>query len=211
MQVTRFFRTTSSMNGTLFNMMGKSITIRQSVILGMGCGMVFMMALRTDNFMLLALAIIPLMLGIMRTKTMTADEYVMSLLSYAIGGGSTKKIKASRRKITSKRAPSKRIGIRDEDVKKVAKTDTIMKVPVMDKKKSIRLSLTILDKNGEAYANQFVSVYMDDSRVGAVSTDAVGKTAVTVIPGKFGMHKLRVMPRSGDKPLLDGVVEFVDE
>lgn len=211
MQATRFFRTMSSMDGTLFNVMGRHISIRQSAILGTGCGIVLMAALRFGDPMIVPFVIIPLVFGIARTRTMTADEYVMSLLSYGMGGGSTKKIKANRAVAVAKKVPSARLGLRPEDVKKISKTETIMKIPVIDKRKPVRLNVTILGHDGTQYSNKFVSIYMDDVRVGAVSTDGTGKTAVTVVPGKFGTRTLKVMPRNGDEPLLNGVVEFVDE
>lgn len=201
------------MDGTLFNTMGRSVTIRQSAILGVGCGIVLMLVLQTENIYLIPFLLVPIIFGVVRTKTMTADQYLLTLLSYGMNGrSSTKRIKTNKVDIMAKRVPSRRLGLHPEDVKKVtSKTETIMKIPVIDKRKQVRLNVTILGPDGTAYANQFVSIYMDNIRVGAVSTDSTGKTAVTVIPGKLGTRALRVMPRNSDKPLLDGMVEFVDE
>lgn len=214
LQHTRFFRTLSSMDGTLFNVLGKGITIRQAAILGVGCGFIVMMALRTENMFLIPLVLIPIIFGIVRTKTMTADQYISTLLSYSIhGGSSTKRIKVNRAGIMAKKIPSQRLGLHQENVKKTTKKkeEIIMKIPVIDKRKPVRLNVTILGHDGLPYANQFVSIYMDNIRIAAVSTDSTGKTAVTVIPNKFGVKSLRVMPRNSDDPLLDGMVEFVDE
>ena len=214
LQHTRFFRTLSSMDGTLFNILGKGITIRQAAILGVGCGFIVMMAIRTENMFLIPLALIPIIFGIARTKTMTADQYISTLLSYSMhGGSSTKRIKVNRAGIMAKKIPSQRLGLHQENVKKMTKKkeEIIMKIPVIDKRKPVRLNVTILGHDGLPYANQFVSIYLDDIRIAAVSTDSTGKTAVTVIPNKFGVKSLRVMPRNSDDPLLDGMVEFVDE
>ena len=211
MQQTRFFRSMSTMDSALFTVMGRQISIRQTAVLGLGAGIVLLLALREENFLIVPLIIIPFIFGFARTKTMTADEYIMSILSFHLGGGSTKRIKAKRVATATRKVPSMRLGLRKEEVKKVEKTETIIKIPVIDKFKPIRLNLTILGVDGTQYANQFVTVYLDDERVGAVSTDGTGQMAVTVVPGKIGTRKLRVMPRNGDTPLLDGVVEFVDE
>ena len=214
LQHTRFFRTLSSMDGTLFNVLGKGITIRQAAILGVGCGFIVMMALRTENMFLIPLVLIPIIFGVARTKTMTADQYISTLLSYSMhGGSSTKRIKVNRAGIMAKKIPSQRLGLHQENVKKMTKKkkEIIMKIPVIDKRKPVRLNVTILGHDGLPYANQFVSIYLDDIRIAAVSTDSTGKTAVTVIPNKFGVKSLRVMPRNSDDPLLDEMVEFVDE
>ena len=216
-QQTRFFRTLSSMDGSLFTILGKPITIRQACILGLGCGIILMLVLQTENYFLIPLMLIPAIFGFARTKTMTADEYIITLLLFAMNGGlSTKRIKENKSVANTKRVPSKRLGMQHEEVVNVSGEDkiatkTLMKIPVIDKRRAIRLNVTILGYDGTTYANQFVSIYLDDVRVGAVSTDSTGKTAVSVIPKKLGTHTLRVMPRNGDDPLLDGVVEFVNE
>ena len=211
-QQTRFFRTLSSMDGTLFNAMGKGISIRQSGIIGLGCGTILMLALQTENPFVIPLVLIPVIFGVARTKTMTADQYIVALLSYGLNGGSsTKRIKANKAGIMAKKVPSRRLGLRPETIKKVSKTKTIMKIPVIDKRRPVRLNVKISGHDGTPYSNQFVTIYMDNVRVGAVSTDTTGKTAVTVIPGKLGTRALKVMPRNSDEPLLNGMVEFVDE
>ncbi len=204
----------SSFDDVLFSGIGKGITIRQMLVLGIGCGAVMLMVLRSGpspDITFLPLIIIPIIFGIARTKTMTADEFLMSAMAYAVAGGSTKKIKAQRSASVAKQSPSMRLGLKQEQTKKVTKIETIRKIPVIDKLKPVRLNITILSADGTQYANKFVSVYMDDSRVAAVSTDGTGKLGVTVVPGKLGTRSLRVMPKDGDDPLLDGVVEFVDE
>ena len=200
------------MDGVLFNTMGKGVSVRQAGILGLGCGTILLSVLSLKQPMLIPLLLIPILLGVIRTKTMTADEYILSLLSYAINKGSTKRIKTNKTVSTAKRVPSNRLGLHPEDIKKVSsKAETIMKIPVIDKRKAVRLNVTILGHDGTAYANQFVSIFIDNIRIGAVSTDGTGKTAVTVVPGKIGTRALKVMPRNGDEPLLNGMVEFVNE
>ena len=204
------------MDGALFSALGKPITMRQAGILGIGCGIILMMAIETEIYYLIPLVIIPILFGFVRTKTMTADEYIITLLVFAINGGSsTKRIKHNKSVAVTKKIPSKRLGMKQEHIVKLAggttEKKTLMKIPVVDKRKAVRLNVTILGHDGTTYANQFVSIYLDDVRVGAVSTDSMGKTAVTVIPKKLGTHTLRVMPKNGDVPLLDGIVEFVDE
>ena len=213
MQQTRFFRTMSSMDDALFSGMGKGISIRQTIILGVGCGIVLLAILYTrgENPFLFPLVIIPIILGVMRTKTMTADAYIMTVLSFATSGGSTKRIKATRRVVNAKRVPSMRMGLKPEEIKSSAVVNTIRKIPVIDTAKPVRLNITIQGPDGSQYSNKFVSVYIDGTRVAAVSTDGTGRLAITVVPKKLGMKKLRVMPKDGDEPLLDGMVEFVDE
>ncbi len=214
-----FFRNTSTINETLYSNPVGQLSVRQTLILGVGCGIILLGAMMTynaesrimDAVYYLPLLIIPLVLGLYKPKVLTMDELLCSIITFAISGSSVRRISRSRPKRTGKARgvgnSSSRMGYNTLECQYVPK-ENMRAVTVADLTKPTRLKLVIQRPDGGAFVNHFVSVYLDGIRVTAMTTDSAGEVEALVTPGTEGVHSLRVVAKGYDEPVMDGKVKF---
>ncbi len=213
-----FFRNTSTLDETLYTSPAGKLSIRQTMILGAGCGIVMLAAMNAYNadndFMdaayYLPFLAIPLVIGLYKPKILTMDELLYSVMLFLINGSSVRQIpkpKRTRGKARAVRNPSRRIGYYSLERQYVQK-ERIRVVTVSDLGKPTRLKLVIQKPDGGAFRNHFVSIYLDGVRVTAMTTDSAGEVEALVTPGTEGNHSLKVMAKGYDEPVIDGDIRF---
>ena len=213
-QETVCFENTSSLEDPIFSGPAGKISLRQAIILGIGCTPILLYSLSTFDFMLLPLIIIPLILGLPRPKILSMDQLVMSLILFYINGSSIKpknKIGKKTKKINaSKKHQSKFLGTSVLQLKDNTKKKTVQikQFTISDFKKPINLKLDLHKPNGESFANHFVEIYLDDKRIGAMTTDVSGQIVATFVPENPGDRRLRIYADKYNEPVIDEIVSF---
>ena len=213
-QETVCFENTSSLEDPIFSGPAGKMSLRQAIILGMGCIPLLLYSLSTFDFMLLPLIIIPLIIGLPRPKILSMDQLVMSLILFYINGPSIKSKDKTRKKPNKVNASNRRqsrflgtdmLRLKDNTKKK---TVQIKKFTISDFKKPINLKLDLHKPNGESFTNHFVEIYLDEKRVGAMTTDVSGQIVATFIPETPGDRRLKIYADKYDEPVIDEIVSF---
>ena len=217
LQETVCFENTSSLEDPIFNSPAGKISLRQAIILGIGCMPILLYSLSTFDFMLLPLIIIPLIIGLPRPKILSMDQLVMSLILFYINGSSikskNKKKKQSKKINSSKKHKSRFLGtnvlqLKDNNKKK---NTQIKQFTVSDFKKPINLKLDLHKPNGDSFVNHFVEIYLDDKRIGAMTTDVSGQIVATFVTENPGDKRLKIYADKHKEPVLDEIVSFCSE
>ena len=215
-----FFKNTSTVDETLYTSPAGKLSIRQTIILGLGCGLVLMGAMsayEADNDFMdavyyLPFLVIPLVIGLHKPNVLTTDELLYSIILFFINGSSVKQISKPKKTkgkggARAVRNPSRRMGYYSLAREYVQK-EKIRVIPVADLGKPTRLKLMIQKPGGGAFKNHFVSIYLDGVRVTAMTTDSAGEVEALVTPGTEGNHSLKVMAKGYDEPVIDGDIRF---
>ena len=210
------------MDETLYSSPAGQLSVRQTLILGVGGGAVLLAALLAynveskimDAVIFLPFLIIPAVLGLHKPKVLTMDELFFSIITFLVSGSSVKQIsKAKRAKRTDRHKGGKidascsSMGYNTLEREYVPKEKT-RTITVTDLAKPRRLKLVIRKPDGEAFVNHFVSIYLDGIRVTAMTTDSTGEVEAVVTPGSEGTHTLKVMAKGYDEPVIDGEIKF---
>ena len=211
------------MDETLYSSPIGRLSVRQTLILGAGFGIILLGAMTAynternimDALIYLPFLIIPAVLGLHKPKVLTMDVLFLSIITFLISGSSVKQIsKAKRTKKTGKARGKKMdtacssMGYNTLEREYVPK-DKVRVVPVADLGKPTRLKLVILKPDGEIFRNHFVSIYLDGIRVTAMTTDSAGEVEAIVTPGSEGTHTLKVVAKGYAEPVIDGEIKFI--
>jgi len=70
------------------------------------------------------------------------------------------------------------------------------------------LKLDLHKPNGSPFVNHFVTIFLDEKRIGAMTTDGTGQIVATFIPKNPGKKKLTIHADKYDDPVLDEIVSF---
>ena len=223
-----FFKNTSTLDETLYSSPLGRISVRQTLILGMGFGVILLAAITEYNanndissaLFYLPFLLIPSILGLHKPKVLTADQMLISMLVFLIHGTSAPQIII--------RTKSKiRRGDKDNKKRSTSEVDSqcesmgyhalitehipnykIRTVTVTDLAKPTRLKLVIRKPDGNAFVNHFVSVYLDGIRITAMTTDSIGEIESIMSPKYEGVHELKVMAKGYVEPVMNGKIRF---
>lgn len=218
MQELVFFRNTATLDETLYSSPAGKLSMRQTLILGVGCGLIMVAAMSAyeasndamDVVYYLPFLAIPMAIGLYKPKILTADELLYSVVLFFIRGSSVRQMPKPKKIPGRARAAgnqSRRMGYYAL-AREYVPREKIRVVTVADPAKPTRLKLVILKPDGGAFVNHFVSIYLDGVRVTAMTTDSAGEVEALVTPGSEGVHRLKVMAKGHDRPVMDGSVKF---
>ena len=217
-----FFKNTSTMDETLYSSPVGGLSVRQTLIIGVGFSIVLLAALMAydaskdimDVVIYLPFLIIPAVLGLHKPKVLTADVLFLSIMTFLISGSSVKQIAKAKRPKGSGKKRGKKVDTSCDSMgyrtlrREFVPKEKMRTFTVTDLAKPTRLKLVIRRPDGEPFVNHFVSVYLDDTRVTAMTTDSVGEVESLVTPGREGTHNLKVVAKGYDKPVMDGKIKF---
>ena len=214
-----FFKNTSTLDETLYASPMGRLSVRQTLIVGGGCGTILLAALGLYGQpggdgagapLILLMLPVPLALGLYKPKILTADQLLFSVVVFLVRNSTGRTAGPRRPGGTDRnvRHSSKHMGYHPLARKPVPR-DKVRIVTVADLARPTRLKLTILRPDGGAFANHFVSIYLDGTRVTAMTTDSAGEVEALVTPGTEGICSLRVAAKGYDRPVLDGRIKFV--
>lgn len=226
MQKLIVFKNTATLDETLYDSPAGRLSVRQSMILGVGCGSILMAALHIFNgttgngldrvfpiLPYLVLLVIPLVLALHRPNVLTMDELTASILMFLIRGSSVKNMTKAKRSGKGGKGKKKVVSQCNSMGYNTLEREFVPKegmrvVTVSDFAKPTRLKLTINRPDGEAFVNHFVSIYLDGIRVTAMTTDSAGEVESIMTPEREGLHELKVVAKGYDKPVMDGKIKF---
>ncbi len=213
-----FFKNTSTLDETLYASPMGRLSVRQALIVGGGCGAILLAALGLYGqpggdgagapFILLMLPA-PLALGLYKPKILTADQLLFSVIVFFARGLSARRVARPKKPGSGGNIRHSRYMGYHPLARKPVPRDKVRIVTVADLARPTRLKLTILRPDGGAFANHFVSIYLDGVRITAMTTDSAGEVEALVTPGTEGICSLRVAAKGYDMPVLDGRIKFV--
>lgn len=218
LQETVCFENTSSLEDPIFSSPAGKLSLRQAIILGLGCTPILLYVLSTFDFVFLPLILIPLVIGIPRPKILSMDQLTLSLILFYVNGPSIKSKNKKKKtyKQQSKRQPSSKfLGTQNfhlqEKQTNKQQNSGIREIKIHDFKKAVNLKLNLHNPNGLPFENHFVEIYLDDKRIGAMTTDSAGQIVATFVPESPGDKKLKIYADKYDTPILDEIVSFSRE